>query len=59
MFNHLGKCCKGFKDLKSEIKNHGDKLVITISGDKKKLEELEKKLKAVHTLCCEGEDCCE
>jgi|WetSurMetagenome_2_1015567.scaffolds.fasta_scaffold737937_2 hypothetical protein len=50
-------CCKDgedcCKDLKTEIKNNGDKLVVTISGDKDKLAKLEKKLGAMKTLCCD------
>jgi len=54
MFSHLHDrckdCCEG---LKHEIKNNGDKLVITISGDEAKLAKLEKKLGALKMLCCE------
>ncbi|MFC1655603.1 hypothetical protein ACFL3C_01925 [Patescibacteria group bacterium] len=46
-----------FKDIKHDMVNEGDKLVITISGDKDKLAKIEKKIKAFHTLCC-GDDCC-
>ena len=48
------------KDLDHKMENQGNKLVITISGDKEKLAKLERKLKAIHELheVCGDEDCC-
>lgn len=48
------------KDLDCNMENQGDKLVITIKGDEKKLAIVEKKLKALKELscCCCGEECC-
>ncbi|NIA01834.1 MAG: hypothetical protein GWP15_00450 [Nitrospirae bacterium] len=54
-------CCGDFcKGLKSEIVNSGDKLTITITGEKEKLVVVEKKLNALKTRHCDdkGEDCC-
>lgn len=46
------------KDLDCKIENKGEELIITIKGDKEKLEKVEKKLKALKELCgCCGEDC--
>lgn len=50
-----------FKDLDVKMENQGDKLVITIKGDKEQLKTVEKKLNAVQELCCGGEgecNCC-
>jgi len=44
-----------------QIENQGDKLVITLSGDKEELKKMEKALKALHELhevCQDGGDCC-
>lgn len=59
-FSMFHKMMEGFKGLKKEMKNHGDSLVITFSGDKDKIAALEKKMKAMKELCCgeEGESCC-
>jgi hypothetical protein len=38
--------------------NKGDKLVITVTGDKEKISVLEKKMKALHELCDGEEGCC-
>jgi translation initiation factor 1 (eIF-1/SUI1) len=46
------------KDVKVEIENQGGKLVITLSGEPEKLQKLEKKLKALHELCGDGECGC-
>lgn len=46
---------KYLKDLKHEVKNSGDTLTITISGDTEKIANLEKKLNAVKELCCDDE----
>lgn len=49
------------KDLDCEMENQGEKLVITIKGDKEKIAIVEKKLKALKELCCcdcESEKCC-
>jgi hypothetical protein len=43
------------KDLDCSMENQGDKLVITIKGDKEKIAVVEKKLKALKELCC----CCD
>lgn len=48
-----------FKDLKHKIENNGEELVITISGEKEKIEKLEKKINAMKELCSDGECCCE
>lgn len=51
------KCCH---DLKCDMENKGEKLVITIEGDKEKIALVEKKLRAFKTLtsdCCD--DCCD
>jgi hypothetical protein len=49
------------KNLDHEIKNEGDKLVITLKGDRDELVKLEKVLRAMkdlHEACdCDGEDC--
>ncbi len=61
MFHGNGHSCADMcKDLKHEMKNEGDTLSITFTGDKEKIATLEKKLKAMHTLCCDGEGdgCC-
>lgn len=47
-----------FKDLDCKMENQGDKLVITIKGDKEKIAKVERKLKALKELCCGEEDCC-
>jgi hypothetical protein len=48
-----------FKDLDYDMENKGDKLVITIKGDKEKIAKVEKKLKAMKDLCdCGEEGCC-
>ncbi len=48
-----------FKDLECNMDNQGDKLVITLKGDKEKIAKVEKKLKALQELgCCEEECCC-
>lgn len=47
------------KDLECNMENQGDKLVITLQGDKEKIAKVEKKLKALQELCsCEEENCC-
>jgi len=49
-------CC----DLDCRMENLGDKLVITIKGDEKKIAMVERKLKALKELCCCcccGEEC--
>lgn len=54
----MGHFCKG---LDCKMENQGDKLVITIKGDKEKLVKLEKKMKAMREICCGDEDsegCC-
>jgi hypothetical protein len=43
------------KDLDIKMENQGDKLVITVKGDKEKLKTVEKKLNALHELC--GDEC--
>ena len=50
-------CCEG---LKCDMENKGDELLITLKGDKEKVEKAEKKLKALRELCCseDGESCC-
>jgi hypothetical protein len=40
------------------MENHGGELVITISGKKENIAKVEKKLTALHTLCCSGEEGC-
>ena len=48
-----------FKDLKTNIENKGDEIIISIKGDKEQLITAEKKLNAMKELCCEGEmSCC-
>ena len=47
-----------FKDLDCSMENQGEKLVITIKGDKEKIAKAEKKLKALHELCCCGDEKC-
>ena len=51
---HFKELCK---DLDIGMENQGDKLVITIKGDKEKLKMVEKKLNALKELCPCGEDC--
>lgn len=47
------------KDLDCNMENLGDKLVITLKGDKEKIAKVEKKFKALQELCCcKDEDCC-
>lgn len=51
------------KDFDCDMENKGDSIVITIKGEKEKLEKLERKLKAMRELCgCgetdDGEGCC-
>lgn len=47
------------KDLECNMENQGDKLTITLKGDKEKIAQVEKKLKALQELCCkDGENCC-
>lgn len=54
--SNVKNCCK---DLKCKMENQGEKLVITISGKKEDIATVEKKLTALHTLCCSGaEGCC-
>lgn len=59
MHGHFKKL---FEDLEVSMDNQGDKLVITLKGDKEKIENVEKKLNAVKELCdCgdeEGGGCC-
>ena len=50
---------EGVTELTHEMVNHGDKLVVTISGDKEELAMLEKKLGMLLTSsdagsCCGG-----
>ena len=45
------------QNLDCEMENQGDKLVITIKGDKDKIATAEKKLKAMKELCCGDDDC--
>jgi len=54
------KCLHHLKGLKHNLKNEGNKLVITIEGDEKKIAMLEEKIKAMKTLMsgCET-DCCD
>jgi len=49
-----------FKDLDLKMENQGEKLVITVKGDKEKLKNVEKKLNAIKELCGgeEGCSCC-
>ena len=48
-----------FKDLDLKMENQGEKLVITVKGDKEKLKNVEKKLNAIKELCSEeGCSCC-
>lgn len=58
MHGHFFSVLKG---LDHEIKNEGDKLVITLKGDKAELAKLEKVLKAMkdlHEACdCGDEEC--
>jgi hypothetical protein len=51
-------CCdkEWHKDLKIEMDNQGEKLVITVAGPKEKVSHVEKKLNAIHTLF--GHGCC-
>ena len=61
----LMRHCCGLKDkFKFSKENQGDKLVITLTGDKKDVETLDKKIDAAHVLmgdCCtdkDGKNCC-
>jgi len=50
-----------FKKFDHKIDNQGDKLVITLSGEKEELQKLEKALNALHDLhevCEDCDDCC-
>lgn len=53
---------KMFEDLDFKMENQGEKIVITIKGEKDKLEKLEKKLNALKDLheACDDEEggCC-
>jgi hypothetical protein len=49
-------CCDSFKSLDHKMENQGDKLVITLSGDKEVIAKVEKKMKAMRELCECGED---
>ena len=58
MMGHMMGFCK---DLKCELDNQGDSLVITIKGEADKIAKLERKINARKELCCgdgEGESCC-
>jgi hypothetical protein len=55
MSSQCKELCNG---LSCEMNNHGEKLVISISGEKRKLAKLEKKLTALHELCADGECPC-
>lgn len=46
-----------FKNFTHTVENKGESLVITVKGEKEKIADLEKKLKAIKELCS-GEDCC-
>lgn len=54
---HAG-CAEFCKGLDCEIKNSGDKVTVSITGEKEKLSLVEKKLKALKTLCGDGGGCC-
>ncbi len=49
-----------FKDLDVKMENQGEKLIITVSGDKEQIKTVEKKLNAVKELCCDDNEggCC-
>ena len=54
----MGHFCRG---LDCEMDNQGDRLVVTIKGDKEKVAKVEKKMKAIRELCGCAEDnegCC-
>jgi hypothetical protein len=53
---HFKELCK---DIDIKMENQGEKIVITLSGDKEKLETVEKKLNAIKELCCSDDDCCD
>ncbi len=56
MFHRSGKAL--LEDVKVDMKNEGERLVVTLSSDDKaKIAKLEKKLKAFHTLHEEGACC--
>lgn len=61
----LMRHCMEIKEkFKISKENKGDKLIITFAGDKKDVENLDKKIDAAHTLmedcCCDtdGKPCC-
>ena len=56
MHNFFKNLCH---DLKVDMNNKGEEMIVTIKGEKEKLAKLEKKLKAIHELCCCKEDECE
>ncbi len=53
---------KFLKDLKVDMSNKGEELVVSIKGEKDKIAKVERKLKALKELscCCCGDDegCC-
>lgn len=54
MHGHFKEMLNGL-DFKME--NQGDKLVITINGEKEKLRVVERKLNALKELCGDGDMC--
>jgi len=55
MHGHMNKL---FEGLEVGMENKGEKLLITVSGDKEKIKILEKKLNAIKELCSDEEGCC-
>ena len=56
--SHMMGFKKFLEGVDCNLENKGDKLIITITGDKEKLEVVEKKLKAMKELCCCHHDGC-
>lgn len=56
MQSHMHFIKKFLRNFKTNIKNNGDNLTITFSGEPEKIEQLERKINAIKELCC---CCCE
>ena len=57
MFHH-GKVKDFLKKFKITTENQGEKFVVTFEGNKEDITKLEKKHKAMKTLCCDDDNCC-
>ena len=60
MFHHyMGKMNEFLKKFKIDAQNEGEKFVVTFSGSKQDVTDLEEKYKALKTLGCCDEGCCD